>query len=269
MKLFEKRRKEAALRVDAACLCDIGLKRKSNQDNVLFAGQVLPPRERTNSAKPEQLCVSAAALLSFGVFDGMGGESYGEFASFEAANALKEQSEAEGFALPDDRELKGLFEAMDTRVGEMGDALRASRVGTTAVILLLQGSQAVAANVGDSRAYLYRDGQLRQLSVDHLEEEALPGRSRGLVQYLGMRSGLVLEPKISRVTLQAGDCLLLCSDGFSGAIADDVLRSRLGALLTSGCSAGEITAQLVEEALVEDGKDNTTLLLCRIVAEEA
>lgn len=268
MGIFEFRKRKAFL-VDAACLCDIGLKRESNQDNILFDGKVLPPRERVESARPARLQASSEKLLALGVFDGMGGESYGEFASFEAANAFLTGTETGMASLPDDRAVQALFEAMDQRVGDMGDALRASRVGTTAVILLLQGNQAVAANVGDSRAYLYRAGQLRQLSLDHLEDEALPGRSRGLVQYLGMRSGLALEPQISRVTLQAGDCLLLCSDGFSGAISDDVLQSRLKALLSSGCSTEKMVAQLVEEALVEDGKDNTTLLLCRIVAGEA
>lgn len=269
MRLFDKRRGEAPFRAEAAYLCDIGLKRKLNQDNVLFDGRVLPPRERKNNPRAQALSADTDGLITFGVFDGMGGESYGEFASFEAANALKERSEAEDFSFPDDGEVRQLFAAMDRRVSDMGDELRASRVGTTAVILLLQEERAVAANVGDSRAYLWRDGELEQLSADHLEDEALPGRSRGLVQYLGMRNGLGLEPEIRRVKLRAGDCLLLCSDGFSGALPEDMLRQKLQQLLASSCSVGEITEKLVEEALVGDGKDNTTLLLCRIVAKEA
>ena len=145
------------LRIEAACNCNTGRVRTNNEDNFYFAGRMLPVENRGLSAG-----VSMEAALSgevvFGVFDGMGGEKYGEEASFAAARAAKEGREGlSEYVLPARDCLNRLMDAMNLAVCRRARELKASRMGSTAVVMLFSGNFAYAANLGDSRAFRLRN----------------------------------------------------------------------------------------------------------------
>jgi protein phosphatase len=144
-------------------------------------------------------------------------------------------------------------------------------MGTTVVGLLLAGPTAAVAHVGDSRAYLLRNGRLDQLTQDHtwVHEQVVAGllsdeqaRSHPLknvvTRALGGESEVVVD--VREVQVQPGDIYLLCSDGLTGMLSDADIRDRLG----SGRSLHEICRSLVNEANARGGLDNVTVVLLAI-----
>lgn len=151
--------------------------------------------------------------------------------------------------------------------------------GTTAVALYSDGACAAVANVGDSRAYLFRDGELRQLTVDHNREKMIqelkidkPAARRAgldpaaLTQYLGMgRENIQIEPACSGlIKLEEGDCFLLCTDGLTSVLTD----TAIAAVLDGGRTIEEKAERLVRLALEAGTQDNVTTLLCECSVEE-
>jgi protein phosphatase len=146
-------------------------------------------------------------------------------------------------------------------------------MATTACAVLVQGDSAAVAHVGDSRVYLQRRGQLRQLTLDHswVEEQVRAGVMdphaarqhpwRNVVTR-ALSGGEDPEIDVSDVGLQVSDRLLLCSDGLSGVIPADEISARLR-------SAGElatICSSLVDAANAAGGPDNITVLVLQVDA---
>jgi serine/threonine protein phosphatase PrpC len=221
-------------------LSDIGLHRKTNEDTFV----VQPPL--------------------YVVCDGMGGANAGEVASGLAAETLVDRVSAGASLLE-------AAEAANAAVFQRasGNAEQAG-MGTTLTAFLLEGSAAHFVHIGDSRAYLLRDGGLEQMSDDHslvgemvrdgrltVEEAAVhPHRS-----ILSRALGTEAQAKIDEFTvdLLSGDVLLLCSDGLSGPVADDVLR-----LALTRSDPQEAAGRLVLEARRQGGPDNITAVVVRV-----
>jgi protein phosphatase len=139
-------------------------------------------------------------------------------------------------------------------------------MGTTWTCAYLLDSHAVIAHAGDSRAYLYRDGQLRQLTRDHTlaqemqndgvpEDETRPYRHI-LTNSFGANGGDV-QIDVGHIALEPGDRLLVCSDGLTGMVTDAEIAACLGAIAgaQSACDA------LVSLALGHGGHDNVTVIV--------
>ncbi len=140
---------------------------------------------------------------------------------------------------------------------------------TLATIL---GADGIVAHVGDSRAYLYRDGKLHQLTKDQTQaqllldagvinkEEFSKHRYRHvLLQAIGGRGGLV-DVEIQRMRFRDGDLLLLCTDGLTDMVDDTKIADVLGA----GGSSQAACDSLLELALEAGGKDNITVVLAHL-----
>ncbi|MBR0343430.1 MAG: serine/threonine-protein phosphatase, partial [Oscillospiraceae bacterium] len=140
------------------------------------------------------------------------------------------------------------------------------------------GDQATIWNVGDSRVYLFRNGDLTQLSRDHSvvqmlidrgiirEEERYTSIYAGeLIQYLGMVPDDGTEPRafIATEKLVPGDILLLCSDGLSGELGEKVLRDMLED--SKDRTAEYIVTNLVKRAVDGRCRDNVSAIICRII----
>lgn len=162
---------------------------------------------------------------------------------------------------------KGMLQA-EERVCQLG------RGGTTAVALYSDGEYAAIANVGDSRAYLFRGGHLSQLSVDHnrknilqtLQIDEATAKSAGLnpsalTQYLGMgRERIQIEPSCSPlIRLEEQDCFLLCTDGLTSVLPETEITAVLG----DGMALRQKAEQLMKQAIQEGAQDNVTVLLCK------
>lgn len=193
--------------------------------------------------------------------DGMGGMRHGDRAARQAAEAFL------ALCLHDERSLRAPWPPSLRRVqlelagslGRLQAQLRERRVATTFTGLALQGTQGRLYHVGDSRAYLAREGVFRQLSTDHhlsLDSPSVLSQALGAPRHDRMEAvDLELEP---------GDRLLLCSDGFSQA---GISGRELEALMVSATADEEMPGLLMEEALVRGAEDNLSLVW--ICPEEA
>jgi len=127
---------------------------------------------------------------------------------------------------------------------------------TTLTAVVLRGHSFTLAHVGDTRAWLLRDGECRQLTQDHV----LPGMR--LAGHLTRAIGLDAQVRVDYLQgeLQAGDCIVLTSDGVHRPLA----HARLAALVSGAADAQAASAALVREALAAGGDDNASALVLRV-----
>jgi PPM family protein phosphatase len=206
----------------------------------------------------------------FAVADGMGGHRGGDVASAMTLEALK------AVELPPEEPLASLVEEIKKanvevlRRGESDKDLRG--MGTTLTALLTDDDRAYVAHVGDSRAYLLRDGALQRLTRDHtlvermVEEGRLqadqarhhPQRSI-LTRALGVEDDVQVDD-LTLDPIQSGDRILLCSDGLSAMVDEDVIEE----ILVEETDPQAACDRLVEAALEAGGEDNITVLVLDI-----
>lgn len=255
-----------AFRIEAACGCNMGRRRTNNEDNFCFDNQLLPKEN-----KGLKTAVAIEQLLEheqcYGVFDGMGGESFGEEASFLAAAVAKNsEKRLADFIYSPRQYLTDLIQKMNETVCQRSEELGSGRMGSTAVLLYLSGNYAYVCNVGDSRAFRLRQDEFLQISEDHtdarfLTEQGITGRKPSLTQHLGIwPDEMVLEPYVAKGELQDGDQYLLCSDG----LTDMVSNAQICAAMKETPEAGKCVERLIREALENGGRDNVTVIVVRI-----
>lgn len=245
------------LRLDVAQLTDVGRKRPHNEDNMAY---VIP--------KDEQALARKGAL--FIVADGMGGHAAGEVASEIAVETVtKAYYEDDGDDIPVSltNAIKRANTIIHQRAGE--NSLR-SGMGTTCVAAVLCGNIAYIANVGDSRGYLVRQSQVRQISQDHswVEEQVRAGlltheqaRSHAqrnvITRCLGTQ--VDVEVDIFLELLSEGDTFVLCTDGLSGCITEEDIHSIVTKFVPQ-----ESVYHLVERANDNGGPDNITAIVIQV-----
>ena len=257
--------------VDGAARTHTGRVRSNNEDNFYLQGRY---REDVEQGEDEAVCRAADRRFLAAVADGMGGEEQGEKASLMAVRALKPCSFGEissQAAAAVDEANREICEEIENQGGR--------RMGSTLVSLYMDEGKAVCCNVGDSRAYLLREGKLSQLSVDHNKagrmvelgvltpEQAARHPSRHeLTQHLGIFADeMVIEPAVSQtVELEDGDLFLLCSDGLTNMVSMEDLK----AVLSGGVSPQEMAKELVRLALAGGGRDNVTVIVLQIREKE-
>ena len=226
---------------------EIGLVRKNNQDS--------------GYASPNLLVVA----------DGMGGAAAGDLASAVAVEAIRQADAPTPSAEMLDVLARALHRAND-RIADLVEAdLSLDGMGTTVTGALFDGQDLGLAHIGDSRAYLYRDGTLERLTHDHSWVQSLvddgkideaeaavhPHRSLLLKVLNGQPAN---EPDLTRTTLAAGDRLLFCSDGLCGQVGDPEIAAALALP-----DLAEAVDRLVGDALAEGGIDNITVILADVV----
>jgi serine/threonine protein phosphatase PrpC len=235
--------------VKAAGLTNTGRKRRHNEDSYVCE----PPL--------------------FAIADGMGGAQAGEVASGLAADALREET-ADGLS-PEERVVALIREA-NRRVFESASEDRSrSGMGTTATVALVHDHHVTIGHVGDSRAYLLRDGRLEQVTPDHsLVAELVrsgklsPEEAESHPQRSVITRALGTEPDVDvdtfEVEAHAGDVFLLCSDGLSSMVDD----ARLGEILDRArADLDRAARELVDAANRAGGDDNITVVLFAFAGE--
>ena len=227
--------------IHAACGCNTGKIRKNNEDNFYFDGRCL---ERVNDGLND--VISSSQLLAnntcMAVFDGMGGERFGEYASYLAAEKLKQ--------------------LLDETVVKAQEELRTQHMGATMAGLWFFNRKAYICNLGDSRVYRLRGGVLKQLSVDHVEKRPLkPGRKAPLTQHLGAGSEEIrVEPSIAISGINFGDKYLLCTDGLTDMLADTEILE----IMEHNATPHSIVRSLIRNAMEQGGRDNITVIVCSL-----
>lgn len=183
------------------------------------------------------------------VADGVGGEAGGEMASAAAIDAL-----AAGFfgAAPDRPPAEALAAAIrGANDAVLGAAGKSGQQGaaSTLVVAAIDGTSAVIGNLGDSRAYLIRDGEIRLVTADHAGEF-----QSSITRFVGDPRGV--QPDVFVEALQPGDRLLLCSDGLTRHVPDPEIASTM-----RSASLERAAIALVDLAKERGGEDNITVVL--------
>src|SRR3954451_13826317 len=218
---------------------------------------------------------SARAPL-FAVADGMGGAQAGEVASRIAARAF-ERKRTVSAEEPAEGQLEEIAQQANREIHKLAqeDSSRAG-MGTTLTSALVRGDEVALGHVGDSRAYVLRDGQLKRLTKDHslVEELRRQGRlTEEQAEEHPQRSiitrALGPEPSVNVDTMtfpaRNGDVFLLCSDGLTTMVSDDEIRE----ILVSSKSRRGAVNKLVEAANRGGGRDNITAVAFRVADSEA
>ncbi|CAM5640430.1 protein-serine/threonine phosphatase OS=Streptomyces rimosus subsp. rimosus (strain ATCC/ DSM 40260 / JCM 4667 / NRRL 2234) OX=1265868 GN=SRIM_020985 PE=4 SV=1 [Streptomyces rimosus subsp. rimosus] len=210
------------------------------------------------------------------IADGMGGQAAGEVASSEVISTLVQ--------LDDDVPGSDILTSLGTAVQRANDQLRVmveedpqlEGMGTTLTALLWTGQRLGLVHVGDSRAYLLRDGVLTQITQDHTwvqrlvdegritEEEATTHPQRSLLMR-ALGSGDHVEPDLSIREVRAGDRYLICSDGLSGVVSHQTLEDTLA----SYQGPHETVQELIQLALRGGGPDNITCIVADVLDVDA
>ena len=257
------------MRIESAAITHIGLVRANNEDNYYVNGKV--KTDNTVAAEGYSDDMPRDSYL-YAVCDGMGGESYGELASMIAVKTLT------------------VYQSTDIRHTLMEYIQRANkyicdeiakfegvRSGTTLAMLFLIDNKAISYNIGDSRVYLCRKGDLYLLSEDHTEaqrmvdlgmiseEEAKTHMSKNqLTQHLGVSPNeLRIQPYISQeIKLKKNDIFMICSDGLTDMVSDDEIGNIMSQM---DIDSAEMARELAATAQEHGGKDNTTVIVIKVL----
>ena len=195
------------------------------------------------------------------VLDGMGGENFGECASFTAAEGLKDaEQRLKNFVVPESRFLSETCLALNAAVFARAKELKTNHMGTTLALLYFTRTYVYSCNLGDSRAFRLRGGEFLQITEDHVESREETGvRKPALTQYLGIDpEEYLIEPYIAKGELQRGDQYLICSDGLTDMLSNlEIVRIMSEAKRPEDC-----VCSLIDAALEKGGKDNVTVIYC-------
>ena len=253
---------------------DVGRTREHNEDAFVVAdlstdNATLQPEVRTHTLGPK------GSL--FMVADGMGGAAAGEIASAMAVDVVlsqlrsvwltDESSGGEAFI----RAIKIATKTANEKINAYATAHPEYRgMGTTATIAGLLGDTLYLAQVGDSRAYIVRDGVARQITKDQslmqklieagelTEEEAEHSERRNIIlQALGPEASIKVD--LTHQTVRRGDTLVLCSDGLSGQVSKD----EIAAIVSREPDLTSVCRELIERANANGGPDNITVIVAR------
>jgi PPM family protein phosphatase len=206
---------------------------------------------------------------AYAVADGMGGAQAGEVAARIAAEAFETQLPEDG--TPEERLSRVASEA-NRRIYELAKADSSrSGMGTTLTGALLADDEISIVHVGDSRAYLFRDDTLRQLTRDHslveelrrhgriTTEEAEEHPQRSIItRALGPE--VDVDPDVQTHQARSGDAFVLCSDGLTSMVRED----RIHEVLSGSDSLRSAVDALVDEANAAGGRDNITVVAFRV-----
>jgi serine/threonine protein phosphatase PrpC len=258
--------------VYAVGVTDAGRVRKVNEDAFVIADLSADAAAATSSG-PRFNVGSRGILLA--VSDGIGGAQAGEVASELALESLREHLDDTCKASDILQSIKCAVEAANRDVVIAAREPSQTGMGATLVAVVVHRALAHIASVGDSRVYLIREGEIRQLTKDQTyvevlielgvitREKALSSPYRNVIlQAMGQRDTVMVA--LLRLALRLGDVLLLCSDGLSNKVADDEMRR----LVSESANHEQACARLVELANARGGEDNITVVIAEVAGLE-
>ena len=241
-------------KIHYSCLSHIGNVRSVNQDNFICDGRYME-NDETPIEFPICGTKTSKEVSLFGIFDGMGGEECGEIASYIASKAAsdieigKDATEA----------LSKFCKKANLAICDYATLHEVSSMGTTAAMLVFTEKEVALCNIGDSKIFRLCDGKLEQISMDHVAVAAF-GVKPPLSQNLGIPPNeLVIDPYLARGPYNDGDTYLICSDGLTDMVSVEDITE----VLNSNPIESAIST-LLDKALAGGGKDNTTIILCKI-----
>jgi protein phosphatase len=215
-------------------------------------------------------------LMLFVVADGMGGHHSGERAASLAVSSIVQEVRISGIEWHDPRQVRGLLGHALVRAnrevnkeGTRGGTVR--NMGTTALAMLVSGTTAHLAHVGDSRAYLVRGKMVVRLTKDHTQVQNLVdlgqlSRAQAkahpeghlLVRAIGISPAVEVDMPPEPLWVQSGDAILLCTDGLYSVVSGDEMAEAVARFRPQ-----EACDRLIKLALSRGGPDNITVMIYR------
>lgn len=249
--------------IEAACGCNMGKIRKNNEDNLYFEDKCLEVDNQglRNTASFSEDLKNGLCLA---VFDGMGGENYGEVAAYTAARKMQETTRAlSDYFVSERKYLLRLTMQLNDAIVEAKRELCTDRCGSTMAALYFSSGYVYTCNIGDSRAYRLRDSEFLQLSVDHVEKRPeKESKKAPLTQHLGIDpDDMLIEPHIAKGRICKGDQYLLCSDG----LTDMLTNFEISDIMLNSENAEDCVQKLIASALEHGGRDNITVIVCKLI----
>jgi serine/threonine protein phosphatase PrpC len=276
----------ATLEVDLGAASHQGHVRENNEDSYLVIrfGRSL---ENLLTNVDDEFLKQNYVSRGYGmlVADGMGGMAGGEVASRLVLSKLIElliDTSDWVLALQREQDVLTVLERMTDRFLQLDETVRTEAaadqtlqgMGTTLTVAGALGSDLIIGHVGDSRAYLLRGNDLKQLTTDHTLAQALidagvanrdDPASRSMRHVLTAAVGSLgeqVDPQVQRFKLQPGDQLLLCTDGLTETVEDDTIAQ----VLHEADSAQNACQSLIDLALTGGGVDNVTVVVAHFVS---
>ena len=271
--------RSAPVHVDFGALSHCGLLRTNNEDHYCVVKRSRSRDVLLTNMPAEAFPPSQDDAYAMAVADGLGGAAFGELASMLALRTGWELSEkafkwnfhlSENELVELEQGMKVYMELIHRRIQEEARSNGAFQgMGTTLTGILTMGKDAMIVHVGDSRAYLFREGTLRRLTKDQTLAESMV--AIGLIASVDdaakrFRNTLVsclggnlheLEVETNHIVLQDGDLLMLCTDG----LTDMVSESGIAAILAHPATAQTHCQELIDAALAGGGRDNVTVAM--------
>ncbi len=209
------------------------------------------------------------------VADGMGGHAAGEVASRMSLDLLV--GSLKGADAPNEAAMRRAFARANAGVfGEASAKPEYRGMGTTLVAALFAGGDMIIGNVGDSRMYLWRDGELKRVTNDHswvgemvaagaLTEEQAERHPRRNILTRALGVGASVEADVTRMPLKRGDRIMLCSDGLHGMVNDKTIAEIIGG--GKSLDLKKAARELIDLANKAGGTDNITVALAQMNAD--
>src|SRR6266404_101775 len=259
------------VRVSVSASTDVGMQRAGNEDSFLVAD--LSTGDTVAGADTNIHSLGERGSLMI-VSDGMGGAAAGEVASEMAVTIIREAIVEMPSSMEISERLKTAAETANERIWNHAQSnMELSGMGATLTAVLVQGTTAYIAQVGDSRAYLVRGERIKQLTKDQslaqmlvdsgaIKPEQIDSVPQNVImQALGTQP--VVKVAMTAVGLFRSDCLVICSDGLSNKVTSDELREAAGETedLTEACR------KLIATANDRGGEDNITVVIARFDGE--
>lgn len=250
--------------LEASCSSYLGSGRSINEDNFYFNKKRLV---KHNSGMHKYISAEfpLSEPVAFAVFDGIGGASYGEEASYLASKVFSEKmKELDDVVLNEKEFLLNICRSATYAVNSFSRQKQLSQIGTTLVSVLFADDEVFICNVGDSKAFLLRDNKFMQISKDHTDEEFLKSigveKKPSLLQYIGMSTDEGgLDPFISKGKIMENDVYVLCSDGVS-----DVLDIHsIFKTIKEEKSTDRMVEKIINDVKLADGQDNATIIIIK------
>jgi protein phosphatase len=237
--------------IESGGLSTVGPVREDNQDSIH-----LPAADH-----------STETGSLFAIADGMGGYAHGGIASLLALESFAATFTAQN-GTPIPKAMQRGVEAANLRVYQKAQQLDAGRMGTTLTVAYVFGEMLYLAHVGDSRAYLIRDGRSICLTTDHttvgemvraklISADKLRTHAQRSVLTKSIGTTLFVQPDIVQQKLREGDRLILCSDGVWSVIEDDDFAQ----VAAQSDSVHQISQSLIDLALHHETDDNASVVV--------
>ncbi len=236
-----------------SCVSHVGKCRRINQDNYICGGKYAKPDE--TYIYPLTGIIAEDNREIIGVFDGMGGEECGEVASLIAA-------EKAARVVVGEYPIEVLYDYCKTAnesICQYAAENGIDSMGTTAALLVFDRKGITLCNIGDTKIFRLTGGNLRQISKDHLASSAY-GVKPQLYQNLGIPTEeMEIDPYFSQGKYRDNDIYLICSDGLTDMLSVEEITK----ILTE-TDFDRAAEKLTEASLEHGGRDNVTVILCKI-----